>query len=372
MNILHICSYYDNVLFENLVHALRKNGMENEVYIFFPKEREQEDFKNKKENITLSYCYDKKDRWFFHIKHNKVRDDFLNKYRERIDAFDCIYAHSLFSNGYIAYTAKKQWGIPYIVMVQNTDLNVFFGYMKHLRKLGIDIMMNADKIIFASQAYVDTMTKKYISSGILADFQDKVTIIPYGIDDFYFQNQAMMEKKSDMVNVLSVGTICSNKNHLALVKAVKYLRKQGHNIKLTVIGRFQNKKIVEKLVKYDFVSCIDFIEKEQLIGFMQQANIFALASKKETFGLVYGEALSQGCPVLYSLGQGFDQQFEEGAVGYHVDAGDHRNIAGGIQKLLSKGIGSDVCMKNAEKFRWSNISQIYYDIFTKILEENRG
>jgi len=49
-----------------------------------------------------------------------------------------------------------------------------------------------------------------------------------------------------------------------------------------------------------------------------------MPSITETFGLVYAEALSQGLPVLYTRGQGFDRQFEEGEVGYAVDCFDDR------------------------------------------------
>ena len=44
-----------------------------------------------------------------------------------------------------------------------------------------------------------------------------------------------------------------------------------------------------------------------------------MTSLGESFGLTYAEAMSQGVPVIYSKGQGFDGQFKEGVVGYHVD-----------------------------------------------------
>ena len=186
MKILHICSYYQNVLFENLVAALRKHGMENEVYIFLPKEERENDFPNKKENIRLSYCYNKWERVFFHLKHTKVDRDFTEKYCDTIKEYDCVYAHSLFSNGYIAYKAKKKWGTPYIVMVQNTDLNVFFKRMKHLVPLGRNILKEADKIIFASQSYLNEALDKYVEKACRKEIESKSVVIPYGIDDYYF------------------------------------------------------------------------------------------------------------------------------------------------------------------------------------------
>ena len=59
-----------------------------------------------------------------------------------------------------------------------------------------------------------------------------------------------------------------------------------------------------------------------------------MPSYTESFGLVYAEAMSQKLPVIYSKGQGFDGQFEEGLVGYHVSPYDVKDIANGILKAL--------------------------------------
>ena len=370
MNILHICSYYENILFENLVHALTKQKIENEVYIFFSKEQKAVPFNNKKERITLSYCYNKIDRIFFHVKHSKVMKDFEKKYKDRINDFDAIYAHSLFSNGYIAYKAKQKWGIPYVVMVQNTDLNVFFRYMKHLHALGIDILKNADRIIFASQSYVDEIFEKYIPNKIATQIKEKISVVPYGIDDYYFEHGGIKANTNSDKHILSVATICRNKNHLLLAKAVEKIRTDtfANNIKLTIIGKFEDEKIVKKLSKYSFVECINFLDKKELINYFSCADIFALVSKTETFGLVYAEALSQGCPIIYSKGQGFDQQFNEGIIGYHADANDYKNVACQIIRLFDANIPRENCKEAANKYRWDTISKTYCDIFYNIVK----
>ena len=41
-----------------------------------------------------------------------------------------------------------------------------------------------------------------------------------------------------------------------------------------------------------------------------------MPSITETFGLVYGEALSQGLLIIYTKGQGFDGQIKEKLAGY--------------------------------------------------------
>lgn len=48
-------------------------------------------------------------------------------------------------------------------------------------------------------------------------------------------------------------------------------------------------------------------ERTALARLYRPASGFAMVSFRENFGLVYAEALSQGRPVVYSKGQGFDR-----------------------------------------------------------------
>ncbi len=73
---------------------------------------------------------------------------------------------------------------------------------------------------------------------------------------------------------------------------------------------------------------------QALMPLYREADVFLLPSRRETFGLVYAEAISQGLPVLYGRGQGFDGQFEDGRVGYAVDPDDPVAIADKVLSIL--------------------------------------
>ena len=60
-----------------------------------------------------------------------------------------------------------------------------------------------------------------------------------------------------------------------------------------------------------------------------------MLSIMETFGLVYAEAMSQGLPIIYTKGQGFDEQFDEGKVGYHADCFNIEEI---VKRIIGKSI----------------------------------
>jgi glycosyltransferase involved in cell wall biosynthesis len=92
-----------------------------------------------------------------------------------------------------------------------------------------------------------------------------------------------------------------------------------------------------------------------------------MPSVTETFGLVYPEAMSQGLPVIYTSGQGFDGQFQDGQVGFAVNCYDAEEIAEKIIKIVANYQElSENAVKNAKKFRWSDINQKYMNIYQEI------
>ena len=76
-------------------------------------------------------------------------------------------------------------------------------------------------------------------------------------------------------------------------------------------------------------------DKEEVIKYYNQSDIFVMPSLHETFGLVYAEALSQGLPIIYSQGQGIDGFFTEGQVGYHVRSKHPEDIVKAVEDIVS-------------------------------------
>lgn len=363
MKICHICSYFENILFSDLVKQMEKKRLEGRVYYF--KARGKEGINSHHDFVDLRYCFNDYEKFFFRIKHKHVLKDF-NKYLEKYD-FDLLYAHSLFSNGYLAYKENQKRGTPYIVYVQNTDINIFFKYRKSLAKLGVRILKNAEKIIFSNPCYKKEVLEKYVKS-----YEDRIVIetkcfiIPYGIDNVFFNDECIHTKNQTpkSINVLTVGLICKNKNQIAIKDALNILSKQGIIVKYTIIGKNGDEKVYNELANCEFVELIEYMDKQELIEYYRKSDIFCLSSKTETFGLVYAEAISQGLPIIYSEGQGFDGLFPEGYIGYHVDPINPTDIANKII-MVKELIDGDIykrCIKASKKFSWDAIMNDYLKI----------
>ena len=370
MKILHINSYYSGSKFyKNLYDQQVNTGLD--ISVFVPTSSSVENICDFGEYTTISVNHSRYDRFIFHLKHTKILKDITKRYD--IEKYSLIHAHSLFSNGYIALKLNKKYGIPYIVAVRNTDVNTFFKRMLHLRRTGIEILKNANAIVFLSKSYRDEVIEKYIPKEMKESMINKTSIIPNGIDDFWMVNKIrkLNEPDTNNLKLLYVGVVNKNKNILTTIKAIEHLRKQGFKAKLTVVGRIDDYSIYDQFKNLDYVDYVGPKPRNELIEIYRKNDIFIMPSFHESFGLVYAEAMSQGLPVIYTRGQGFDGQFTSGEVGFSNYCYDHEGIAESVIDIVKNYHDiSNRCVGSSDIFSWDIITKKYEDEYYGIL--NKG
>lgn len=375
MKIMHInLNFNQSSLYEQLSNHLLKHGCNHTV--FYPCIKGKE-IKNPPSYLIQPSILNKFDRLFFSRRNKKI----INYMSSNMDLmnYSLNHAHSLFSNGMIAYTLKKKYGTPYIVAVRDTDINVFFKKMKHLKNKGINILKEADKIIFLSKPYKDYLLNKIVSKKIKKKLEKKIEIIPNGINPYWLENineishhKHFLNNSKNKIKVLSVGFINKRKNQLATAKACEILQKKCIDVEFTIVGDIKDKSYFNKLRQFNFIKYIPHVDKNELKNIYRSSDVYVMPSTTETFGLVYAEAMTQGLPVLYSRGQGFDEQFEEGTVGYSVDKKSPSDIANKILCTLNnKEKINNKKLSKLEMFSWKNISASYIKIYNETLSSHK-
>lgn len=364
MRVTHICSdYFNTNIYRNLNRYLLKRGIDSTVLV---PTAEVNSILPKEENVIAKKCFNKTDRYFFFYKQRRVYSSLFQEI-ERLNP-DILHAHFLFSNGYVAWKIKKELGIPYIVAVRNTDVNIFFRLMPHLRNTGIKIMLDAARIVFLSNPYMDFVIGKFVPECIRGSLLEKSVVIPNGIDEFWLENKnkPRITKRDGQLKLLTIGEIVRNKNHVTTAKATRILINRGYDAIYTIVGEIKDQKIMETLKKHPFVRYLPKSPKEKLLEIYREADIFVLPSITETFGLVYPEAMSQGLPVIYSKGQGFDGQFEEGTVGFHVESRNAEEIADRIVDITKNyETISRNCIDFCGRFNWDDIAKNIESIYQR-------
>lgn len=358
MKVLHINTNFEqSSIYKNMIKSFDSYA-DIDGIVYYPSFKAYKVNEKYKHLIDNSVCLKKIDRFFFFYRNLKLIKDITN--RQNIGEYSHILAYSLFSNGYLAYSLYKKFNIPYIVIVQNTDINFYFKRVPFLRFIGRKIIKFASKVIFISKPYRDLLVNTYLLDSKL-EVLKKSEIIPFGIDDYWFENKGSPRKISKgILSLLYVGKINRNKNIETIIKVCEQLINKRIDSKLTIIGDFVDEKYKKIVENYKFVNYQSFVNKEDLLKIYRDHDIFIMPSITETFGLVYGEAMTQGLPVIYTEDQGFDQQFKSGEIGFSVNPMNVEQIVNKVGLILDQYEEmSSNCLKLIDDLKWKKITIKY-------------
>lgn len=288
------------------------------------------------------------------------------------NSFDVVHATMLFSDGALALRIFREYNIPYIVTVRGTDVNLFLKYRPDLFGLAKEIISNAYRVIFISQAHFSIFKKR--TSGFIPvnELESRSRVIPNGINPFWLENIRGRKAADKDFNIIYIGKFNSNKNVLRLIEAVRMFRNTVPGVHLHLVGSggSQEKKIIERSEHSDFIHfhgpVYDLSKLKELFG---RSHVFAMVSKSETFGLVYVEALTQGVPIVYTSGQGIDGTFP-----FEVGAPANPMLVSSISRALKMVYENyetfDLSQIDFNRFHWPEIGKIYAALYTRAIEEN--
>ncbi len=352
-----------------MIEHLDKQGVENKVFV--PTYDSSISAIAPNENVCVSECFRQIDRLVFGYKQHKIFKRIQQEYD--IKKFDCIHAYTLFTDGNCAKRLSSIYGIPYIVAVRNTDIFDFLRMRPYLRHKALRILKGASAVFFLSQAYKTLVYEKYIPEYMKAELDRKSFIIPNGIDQYWHDNGYCRENsdtdwiKRKEIKVVFAGRINKNKNICTIQNALGILESKGWKTSLTIAGKVDDEKEFEKIMNHQNARYAGALGREELREVYRASDVFVMVSHTESFGLVYAEAMSQGLPVVYSKGQGFDGQFAEGVVGFSADSKSPKDVAEAIEKIVMNY--TSISVNASEMFRgfsWDTITKKYAEIYSSV------
>ena len=367
MNVLYSSSEFDQVQ-TNLKKNLEKKGVNVIGFSYYLRRNTKTIIKC--DGITVSKCNSFfRGPLFYLSRIKKIARKYIDSIKET--SIDLMIGNMLFTDGIIFHYINKHIKVPYVVAVRNTDLNLSFLWrLPWIRGKAFAIVKEAKAIICLSYSYKKNFIEKlpYEIQGIA---ERKIKVVPNGIDAFWFNCKDDRNKKRKPLSLITIGRIEKNKNQIMVAKAIENLKRQGFNLNYIIVGSIEDESIYDILSKKEWIKYYSYKPKEELREILNMSDIFIMPSFKESFGLVYAEAMSQGLPVIYTQNQGFDEQFEEGTIGFHVDPNDISDISKKIKMVINQ---YEELSKNASafarKFDWSIIADEYIKLFKKILSDN--
>ncbi len=229
-----------------------------------------------------------------------------------------------------------------------------------------------DCIIAVSEA-----TRKDILGNLCSD-RKNIRVIHEGVNKQWFHANKLKTKEHPTY-IFSVLSTSVHKNFMCILDAYRYLReKLGINIKFLMagMGGQSHWRILDKINRHPYRSDIEllgYIEEDQLLKFMANAQVFVFVSKKEGFGLPILEAMAAGVPVITSSVSSMPEVASDAAL--LVDPEKVEQIAKAIywvitdsnlrQKLIEKGY------RRARKFRWEYTAKATVKAFEDCMRLSR-
>ena len=183
----------------------------------------------------------------------------------------------------------------------------------------------ADALVCASQVTADTLIAEGASP-------EKIAVIPYGAPEV--GRTAPPQRSEGPPRFLFVGQGVQRKGLHHLIRAWQ-LRPRG-DARLTIVS-YSLDPDIGALVSDPSIEVLGYQEREQLAGLYARSDVFAMPSLLEGFGLVFLEALAQGCHVLGTEKTGLPDLGLDASSATIVLAGDIAALDKSITELIEKG-----------------------------------
>lgn len=168
----------------------------------------------------------------------------------------------------------------------------------------------------------------------------KSEMVLSGIDENLIAKPEIIEEKISRewksIKILYAGNLIKLKNVDTIIKALKQTE---IDYQLEIIGNGpEMKKLMLLAAQNPRIIFRGRMSREATIEKMREADIFVMVSSPETFGLVYLEAMAQGCITIGSKNEGIDGVIVDGENGFLVNPGCVDSLSQCIKKIADMKI----------------------------------
>jgi glycosyltransferase involved in cell wall biosynthesis len=208
-----------------------------------------------------------------------------------------IHAHAAWNGGYLAMELSKIIKCKYIVTEHMGpfpwQIPLFITKHKHLTNKIRLPLINADCVLAVSTS----LANQIASFGI-----KRPLVLSNLVNEHNFKPSVNKGSKEKIFNLLTVGRLIPEKGMNILLEAFSKAYKLEPYLRLTIVGDGEDKNALIQLSQNlnitNVVNFVGLVDRNKIINYYHAADCFVLASKGETFGVVYAEAIACGLPII--------------------------------------------------------------------------
>ncbi len=270
--------------------------------------------------LWLSSCLEKVAQWI------------LSDLRLRQISVDALHLHKFSVEGLVGLEVAHALHRPFIVNIWgDSDLKIV-GVRRDLSSRWKAILDEASVIVPCAP-----WAEERFDSLFGIDRTKAIVIPPIVQNEVYSPSPIVSEPR--FVTLFNLDAY-QRKNFSALVETIVGLSQTLPDIHLDVFGRGSPEtlmainKIISGAKAETYVSLKGPLSGPDFSKTLGQYVAFLMPTRRETFGMVFIEALFSGLPLLHSKGWGVDGFFKPGEIGYACDPTQPSDIERGIRKLF--------------------------------------
>lgn len=175
------------------------------------------------------------------------------------------------------------------------------------------------------------------------------------------------------INILAVGRLQPQKGQMQLLEMLVELRREA-DVRLWLAGADagMGEAILQYIAQHDLtdsVSLFGHCSDEELVTLYREADIFALPTEYESFGLVFIEALAQALPVVtYGVGP-IESILTKGAI--VVPRNDRQGFLAALRRLVHeqgyrRTLGAEGRELVRAKYSWANMAEQFVQLYSEL------
>jgi len=252
------------------------------------------------------------------------------------------------------------------------------------RKYNFNQRVREEKIIYDECDVVVATTPQQRDLLLNGEYdvpREKVHVIPPGYDDTRFfpvsrATRSALKRELDLDGriVLALGRVAENKGYDLLVRSMPVVTSRHDDVKLLLaVGSTEpTESEVEQINHYkatarelgieDKVMFRDWIPDEYLADYYRAADVFALSSRYEPFGMTAVEAMACGTPAVVTTEGGLWEEVTWGVDALYANPFDPEVFGHALNSILSypeltRQLSKFGSQKARARFTWTGIAQ---------------
>jgi phosphatidyl-myo-inositol dimannoside synthase len=289
----------------------------------------------------------------------------------RMDTRLVLAAHPNFAVPASAMRAKAR-GFQLVVMSHGVEV------WQPLGRLRRNSLLSADRVLAPSRY---TAEKLHEAQGLAVE---RIRLLHWGLDPAFFELAAAADTLPlpDSIPraryVLAVGRWSSAERYKGfdtLIQALPQLHRVAPDLHLVFAGEGDDRPALEKLAESlrvrERIHFVSGLNRSKLVATYRHAEVFALPSSGEGFGMVFLEAMALGIPVVGGNHGGIPDIIEDSVSGFLVPHGDVTQLADRLALLLTDtSLAGNIARRGRERvlqhFRFENFEAGLREILAQL------